>query len=266
MNRLENKVAVITGACSGIGAATARRFAAEGAQLVLADVSDSQCDEVIASCGGGTNDRSNVEFVLTDVSKEADVIALIDAAIARFGRLDILFNNAGIGSFGTTATLATEDWDKILAVDLSSVFYGCKAAIPHLIAAGSGAVINTASVSGMRGDFNFAAYNAAKGAVVNYTRNLALDLGQYNIRVNAICPGLIETPLSRGLVQNAAVAAHYKAHHPMRRPGLADEVANVVTFLASAEASYVNGVILPVDGGLTASNGQPDFSSLLGMD
>lgn len=261
MLKLQDKVAVITGGLSGIGAATARKFSELGARLVLGDVNEDGAAEIIATCGGS----ERAAFQRVDVSAEAEVDTLIAFAAERFGCIDILFNNAGIGYFGTTAGLASADWDRILAVDLNSVFYGCRAAIPHLIAAGGGAIINTASVSGIRGDYSFAAYNAAKGAVVNYTRNLALDLGRHNIRANAVCPGLIETPLARGLVNNADVAQYYRESHPMRRPGYATEVANVVAFLASDEASYVNGVILPVDGGLTAGNGQPDFASMLGM-
>ncbi|MEM7250026.1 MAG: SDR family NAD(P)-dependent oxidoreductase [Pseudomonadota bacterium] len=259
MVRLGGKIAIVTGASSGIGEATAERFVADGAKVLLADVSDDRADELIAQCGG----ESCARFCRTDVASETDVAAMVEQAVGQFGGIDILFNNAGIGYFGGTPDLPTADWERILSVDLNSVFFGCRAAIPHLIAGGGGAIINTASVSGVRGDYNFSAYNAAKGAVVNYTRNLALDHGRDNIRVNAVCPGLTETRLARGLTRNRAVREHYESHHPMRRIAKADEVASVVAFLASDDASYVNGVILPVDGGMTASNGQPDFSTLL---
>jgi len=259
MGRLEGKVAIVTGAASGIGEATALRFAEEGALTVLADLNEELGDDLVERAGGP--ERSL--FVATDVANERDVDRLIEAAVERFGGLDVLFNNAGIGYFGATKGLDTGKWNRIIEVDLNSVFYGCRAAIPHLENRGGGAIVNTASVSGLGGDHAFSAYNAAKGAVVNYTRNLALDLGRIGIRANAVCPGLIETPLARGLVRNPNVAAFYAENHPMRRPGKASEVAALVAFLASDDASYVNGAIIPVDGGMTASNGQPDFPTLL---
>src|SRR3990167_1887283 len=193
LKRFENKVAVITGAASGIGAATARLFAREGAHVVLADIGDE---------GGRTLARDlgpTALAVRCDVSKQKDVEALIQTAVDTHGRIDILFNNAGIGSYGSTVETTTEQWLNVIAVDLHSVFYACHAAIPHM-PRGS-AIVNTASISGLGGDHRFDAYNAAKGDVVNYTRSMAVDHARDGIRVNALCPGLVDTPITAGAHQ-----------------------------------------------------------------
>jgi meso-butanediol dehydrogenase/(S,S)-butanediol dehydrogenase/diacetyl reductase len=174
--------------------------------------------------------------------------------VDQLGRLDVLVNNAGIGCFGETPDLDPEQWHRVIAVDLHSVFYGCRAAIPHLRRAGGGAIVNTASISGLAGDYGFAAYNAAKGAVANYTRTLAIDHGKDGIRTNAVCPGPIDTPLAAALTSNDVVMAEYARVVPLGRIGRADEVA---------AASYVNGACLEVDGGLTAHTGQPNIVALV---
>lgn len=257
--RFVGKVAIITGGASGMGAATARRLADEGAEIVLADLTEAP-EDLIAACGGD----ARAYFHRTDVSDPEQVTALVESAVERFGGVDVLFNNAGIGSFGETPDLSIEEWRKVLSVDLDAVFFGCKAAIPHMRNRGGGAIVNTASVSGLGGDYGFAAYNAAKGAVVNYTRTLALDHGKDNIRANAVCPGLIDTRLARAIIQHDEIQAHYRAHHPMGRAGRAEEVASAVAFLASDDASFVNGAMLTVDGGLSAGTGQPNFPSFFG--
>ena len=184
----------------------------------------------------------------------------MDAGAERFGRLDVVFNNAGIGAFGRTPDLDPELWKRVIEVDLHSVFYGCRAAIPHLRRAGGGAIVNTASISGMGGDYGLAAYNAAKGAVLNYTRTLALDHARDGIRVNSVCPGPIDTPLAAPLLANERIAREYRERIPMGRVGTAEEVASVVAFLASDDAAYVTGAAIVVDGGLTAATGQPNFT------
>ena len=259
--RFAGKVVVITGASSGIGAATARRFAAEGAVLVLADINDSQgrsLAEELAKHGCST------VFVQTDVSDPAQVDALVQTAVDRHGKLDIVFNNAGIGAYGKAPDLAVEVWQQVIAVDLHSVFYGCRAAIPRMRAAGGGVIINTASISGLFGDYGLAAYNAAKAGVVNLTRTVAIDHAREGIRVNAVCPGPIGTPLLNPLLAAPGAQDEYARLVPMGRVGRPEEVAAVVAFLASDDASYITGAAIVVDGGVTAATGQPSFTRLIG--
>jgi meso-butanediol dehydrogenase/(S,S)-butanediol dehydrogenase/diacetyl reductase len=252
-DRLTGRVAVITGGASGIGKATALRFLAEGARVVVGDLNAEAGAALLAEVG---DDALRVQT--TDVSDEQQVEALIATATTTFGQLDILFNNAGIGGMGSTPALAPETWHRVIAIDLNSVFYGCRAAIPHMKR--GGAIINNASISGMAGDFGMAAYNAAKGGVVNYTRTLALDLARDGIRVNAVCPGAIDTPLFAGAKSIPELMEQWDARIPMGRLGRAEEVAEVVAFLASDAASYITGCILPVDGGQTAGTGLPDMN------
>jgi meso-butanediol dehydrogenase / (S,S)-butanediol dehydrogenase / diacetyl reductase len=257
--RFAGKVALVTGGASGIGAATARRLAAEGARVAIGDLDEPAGGALAKELGAEAGAAS---FHAVDVAELASVERLVEDVAARFGRLDVLVNNAGIGGFGETPDLDPDQWHRVIAVDLHSVFYGCRAAIPHLRRAGGGAIVNTASISGLGGDYGFAAYNAAKGAVANYTRTLALDHGKDGIRTNAVCPGPIDTPLAAALTSNAVVVAEYARVVPLGRIGRAEEVAAAIAFLASDDASYVNGACLEVDGGLTAHTGQPNFVAL----
>ncbi|MEJ2457876.1 MAG: SDR family oxidoreductase [Novosphingobium sp.] len=259
MTRLSGKIAVVTGGASGIGAAAARLFVREGAKVVIGDLNEGLANALVGELG-----EAAAYFVRCDVSCEEQVQRLMCAATERFGRLDILFNNAGVGGFGSTMDISADQWRKIIDVDLNSVFYCSKAAIGIMRETGGGAIINNASISGLRGDYAMASYAAAKGGVINYTRNLAVDLAACGIRVNAVCPGAVDTPAMAGLQKIPGIVNAVKEASPMGRLGSSDEVAEVVAFLASDAASYVNGAIIPVDGGISAGTGLPNFHKFLG--
>lgn len=258
MNRFDNKVVIVTAAASGIGLATARRFAAEGAILALSDLDLPRLREEMAGLGLG-DDR--LWLARVDVAKPAEITALIEDTVARFGRLDVLVNNAGVGAFGYVTEITPEVWDRVIATTLSSVFHASRAAIPHLIES-RGNIVNTASISGLVADVGFAAYNAAKGGVVNLTRAMAIDHASDGIRVNAVCPGVTETGSTAWMHHHPAIMQGFADRLPMGRMGTADEMAGAVLYLASDDASYVTGTNLVVDGGLTAGTGQPAFRKL----
>jgi meso-butanediol dehydrogenase / (S,S)-butanediol dehydrogenase / diacetyl reductase len=255
------KVALVTGAGTGIGKAVALALMREGYAVTLAGRRADKLKET-ESEGRSTNGKSLV--VPTDVSDPASVKAAFAATKQTFGRLDILFNNAGIGLYGKTPDLDPELWHHVINVDLHSVFYGCRSAIPHLRKNGGGAIINTASISGLFGDYGLSAYSAAKGAVANYTRTLAADHARENIRVNSVCPGPIDTALTGPLLSISAAVEEYAKLIPMGRVGKPEEVASAVAFLASDDASYITGAALVIDGGVTAVTGQPNFNRLMG--
>lgn len=243
--RFEGKVAIVTGGSSGIGAAIVERLASEGARVMIADIQEpAQTGETIA-------------FIKTDVSSEDQVAAMIQATIDRWRQLDILVNNAGIGAVGTAPQTDPALWDRLFAVNSTSVFLCSRAAIP--VMKSGGAIVNTASISGLFGDYGMGIYNATKGAVVNYTKALALECGELGIRVNALCPGLIRTPLAGGALTNPATRDIWMNAIPLGRPGEPGEMASVVAFLASDDASYMTGSIVTADGGITAHTGQPNF-------
>ena len=259
--RFVGKVVVVTGAASGIGAATARRFAAEGASLVLADVNEPQGQDLVVEL---TASGVAVSFVRTDVSDPGQVESLMRTAFDRCGSLHIVFNNAGVGAYGKVPDLEVATWKWVISVDLNSVFYGCHFAIPLLRASGGGSIINTASISGLFGDYGLAAYNAAKAGVVNLTRTVAIDHAREGIRVNAVCPGPIGTPLLDPVLAAPGAQDAYAKLVPMGRVGQPEEIASTVAFLASDDASYITGAAIVVDGGVTAATGQPSFTQLIG--
>ncbi len=253
MGRLQDKVALITGAASGIGRAAAVMFAREGARVTVADVQDDAGKATVAAIAGG---GGNAIFVHADVSRDADAHAMIDAAVARFGRLDILFNNAGVGKHIPFEQLTEAEWDRIIGIDLRGVFLGCRYGVPALKQAGGGVILNTASQSGLQGHANNQAYCAAKAGVINFTRSLAKELAACNIRVNAICPGGTDTAILRDYVPAGEspdyVARVIAPRTPFGRLARPEEVAAAALFLVSDEASFVSGVALPVDGAASA--------------
>jgi len=248
--RFSNKTIIVTGASSGIGEGIVRRFAAEGANVVLAARGRDRLDAVAAEL-----DRSRTITVETDVSDADQVTTLIEKAIERFGQIDALVSNAGMAILNSFEDTSFEDWRKTMAVDVDSCFLGAKAALPHLKKT-RGCIIHTASASGLGGDWGLTAYNAAKGAVVNFTRGLALDLGKFGIRVNTVAPSLTKTSASAEFVSDGFVKL-FNERSALSGHGTPADVAGAVAFLASEDARFITGVILPVDGGVTAASGQP---------
>lgn len=251
MHRFGNKTVIVTGAASGIGRGVAERFASEGANVVLCDIDDPRLEQVAATL---PPDRTLARRC--DVSDYAQVQALVDAAVQRFGGLDVMVNNAGIAPEGSVEDVSIDDWQRTLSTDLTGVFHGCRAAMPHLLQS-QGCIVNTASVSGLRADWNTAAYNAAKGGVVNLTRAIALDYGGRGVRCNAVCPSLTRTGMTEDMLKDEKLVGEFMERMPLGRVAEPADIAGVVAFLASMDARFVNGVNLPVDGGVTASNGQP---------
>jgi len=258
MSRFENKVVLITAAASGIGLAAAQRFAAEGATLSLSDIN---LDAIQGHAAALRLPASRLRVARVDVSKAAELEALVDDTVKAFGGLDVLVNNAGVGAFGYVNEISPETWDRVIASTLSSVFYASRAALPHLIAR-KGNIVNTASISGLVADVGFAVYNAAKGGVCNLTRAMAIDHAPDGIRVNAICPGVTDTGSTAWMQKHPAIMEGFADRLPMGRMGTAAEMAAAIAFLASNDASYVTGCNFVVDGGLTAATGQPAFRKL----
>jgi len=256
--RLINKVALITGAGSGIGREAALLFAKEGAPVVVVDINSTSGHETVAlvKAAGG-----EAAFTRADVSKAAEAKAMIDFAEQTFGKLNVLFNNAGIFPDADGSVLETEEavWDLVMNVNLKGVFFGCKYGIPALLRAGGGSIINTASFVALIGAATSQiAYTASKGGVLAMTREMAVEFARKNIRLNAICPGPVETPLLAQLLSDPARRQRRMVHIPMGRLARAHEVAQAALFLASDESAYVNGATFTVDGGITAAYVTPE--------
>lgn len=252
MFRLDGKIALITGAGSGIGEEIARLFAAQGAYCVIADIDEAAGRRV-------ANDLGNLcPFRRVDVTDSDDVKAVIDFAVQRFDRLDVLVNNAGIGLVGTVEETAEADFERLMRVNVSGVFHGCKHAIPIMVAQGCGNIINIGSVAGVVGIERRFAYSTTKGAVIAMSRQLAIDYVGKGVRVNCISPGTVYTPFVEGYLRRFhsheldETKAKLDARQPMGRMGRPDEIAKAALYLAADESEFVTGSILTIDGGLTA--------------
>lgn len=253
VGRLDGRTAIVTGAAKGIGEGIARVLAREGARVALADVDGEAGRGVEADlCRGG----ADVFFQETDVSDEGSVNRLVEAAAARFGRLDVLVNNAGIGVYKTILDATPEEWNRTLAVNLTGVYLCSRAAIPHMQRQRRGAVVNVASVHAVQNVAATSPYAASKGGVLALTRTMAIDFARDGIRVNAVCPGWIETPLTRGIFAASGdfegMRRQVAERQLLGRLGQPEDVGHAVLYLASDEADFVTGTALMVDAGLTA--------------
>ena len=255
MDRLDGKVAVITGGASGIGEATVRLFVEEGARVVIADIQDSK-GETLADVLGG-----RAVYQHTDVSRDDDVEGAVGRAVTEYGQLDCMFNNAGFGgAIGPIGEIPVDEYDITMNVLLRGVFLGMKHASRQMKSRGSGSIISTASVAGLSVGYGPHLYSAAKAAIIHLTRSVATELGESGIRVNCICPGGIATPIFKGFLPEAedvedatvveAIKPFLAAGNPLKRSGLPEDIANAVAWLASDGSSFVNGHALTVDGGL----------------
>ncbi len=259
--RLEGRVAVVTGGASGLGEATVRRFVSEGASCVIADRQADRGRALVTELGDATR------FVLSDVTLEADVAAMVDLAVADFGRLDVMFNNAGVvGAVGPVAETSIEAWNGTIAVLLSAVFLGMKHAARVMIPQGSGVILSTSSTAGVTGGLGPHAYSAAKHGVVGLTKSVASELAQHGIRVNAIAPGSTATPMIADVVAGdpsdmAAARRYLVESSPLRRAAVADDIAAAALYLASDDAANVTGHCLVVDGGQTTGASPSRFHS-----
>jgi len=253
--RLKDKVAIITGAGSGQGKASAHLFAKEGAKVVIAEWNETngkQVEQEIVQAG------HEALFIQTDISNETNVTSLVEQVMDRYGKIDVLFNNAGIGfssrskyKMAPLVETPLKDWNDILSINLNGAYLMSKHILPVMIKQQRGNIINNASLNGILGVTGADAYTAAKGGVVALTRVMAVDYGKYNIRVNCICPGAIDTPMIADVLNESTVSKNYEAN-PLGRIGKPEEIAYAALFLASDESSYITGLIMPVDGGWSA--------------
>jgi len=265
MGRLDDKVAVITGGASGIGEASVRLFVEEGAEVVVADVQDER--------GGRLASELGAEYVHADVTREEDVEAAVSHAVDVYGRLDCMFNNAGIaGAVGPIESVTVEAFDRTVAVLLRGVFLGVKHAAPVMRAQGGGSIINTASVAAVRTGYGNHVYSAAKAGVVQFTRSVAMELGEDNVRVNCVLPGFIPTTMiarARGVPLGEAdgkldvITEAFREAQPIRRPGHPDDIAKAALWLASDDSGFVNGHALVVDGGVSGGRMWSDYQKAI---
>ena len=241
--QLEGKTAIVTGGSSGIGKAIATAYVEAGADVVIANRTESTGTAVAEELG--------CTYVRTDVREYDQVEALVDAAVEEYGGLDVMVNNAGIASEHPVGEMALDTWEAVVRTDLDGVVYGTKAALPHLVES-EGCILNTASIYGLVGGKGAAAYSAAKGGVVNFTQQVAVDYADEGVRVNSICPGFVETPMTEELLETDRFYSYVRDNTPMNRPAQPEEIAPLAVFLASDDASYMTGANVPIDGGWTA--------------
>jgi NAD(P)-dependent dehydrogenase (short-subunit alcohol dehydrogenase family) len=250
--QLAGKVALITGSASGQGRAAAQLFAEHGAAIVVVDVNDDGMRETVE---GVERAGGRALAFHADVSQRADCDAMVAAAVEHFGRLDVLYNNAAIQMSGRLVETTEEMWDVTIATNLSAIFWACRAAIPHMLAGNGGSIVNTSSTLGQQGSEGYAAYGAAKAGLIALTRQIAVEYGP-QVRANVIAPGSIDTPRFRKVTDGMADAESFLAMLqrtiPLRRLGLADDVAQLALFLASDASAYTSGAVVPCDGGLAA--------------
>ncbi len=267
MGRLDGKVAIITGGASGIGEASARLFVEEGASVLIADVQDDKGWKLAEELG------TRAEYLHADVSRESDVEALVSRAVEAYGRLDCMFNNAGIaGPTAPIESVTVEGFNEAIGVLLRGVFLGIKHAAPVMKRQGSGSIVNTASVAGLRTGYGNHIYSAAKAGVIQLTRSVAMELGESGVRVNCICPGFIPTPMigrARGLSIDEAdqkldtIRKSFTMAQPLRRPGDPTDIAEAALWLASDDSSFINGHALVVDGGVTGGRMWSDYQGAI---
>lgn len=253
LSRFKGRKVIVTGAASGIGRATSLRFLEEGASVILVDRDAKALDAVMAGL-----DPKRAIPSLTDISIPAQVKTLLDLTRQHFGTLDVLVNNAGVTAMGTVLDCDLQSWNIVCATILNGTIDVSRTFLPMLIDS-VGNIVNVASVSGMRGDWNTAYYDVAKGGIVNLTRVMAMDHGHTGVRVNAICPSVTRTGMTKDAVKDEAFVKRVEDRIPLGRLGEPEDMAAAISFLASADAAYITGLIMPVDGGVTASNGQPPF-------
>ncbi|OIO46506.1 MAG: short-chain dehydrogenase, partial [Parcubacteria group bacterium CG1_02_40_25] len=247
--RLQNKIAIITGAGSGIGRGIALAFVKEGAKVVVADWSEEGGKEAVEQV---RKINGEAVFVKTDVSKTVDIDKMVKTCLDKFGRVDILVNNAGIYRVYNLHEMSEEDWDKTINVNLKSVFLGSKRVIPEMLKQGQGKIINTASIAGLVGFAQSGAYCASKGGIIALTKEMALDYAPKKINVNCICPGIIKTAMTKDMITDPATKQFLESSTPYPRLGEPADIAMAAVYLASNESDFVNGHVLVVDGGWIA--------------
>jgi meso-butanediol dehydrogenase/(S,S)-butanediol dehydrogenase/diacetyl reductase len=241
--QLDGKTAIVTGGASGIGKAIATAYVKEGADVVIASRTESAGTEVA--------DEIGCTYVQTDVREYDQVEELVETTVDEFGKLDVMVNNAGIASEAPVEEMELDEWRNVVQTDLDGVMHGTKAALPHLEET-DGCIINTASIYGLVGGKGAAAYSAAKGGVVNFTQQVAVDYADEGVRVNSICPGFVETPMTEELLETERFYSYVRDNTPMNRPAQPEEIAPLAVFLASDGAGYMTGANIPIDGGWTA--------------